>query len=216
MRPSTKQLTPLTTLPEPSPLLFVIAGPNGAGKTTFYETVLKPRIQAPFINADLIQRDELAEPSMKASYEAARLAETRRQDLIAAQKSFVTETVFSHPSKLDLLTTARASGYRLVVFHLNVRHPDLSVARVEERVKEGGHPVPEDKIRGRYERNQSLIRTAIMMADRGGVYDSSALNAPPVELLRFTAGVIMRAEPDLPDWCEALYAASLKRFRAGL
>ena len=55
------------------------------------------------------------------------------------------ETVFSHPSKLDLITQAKALGYRVMMFHISVAHPDLSVAGVGERVTEGGHPVPEEK-----------------------------------------------------------------------
>jgi predicted ABC-type ATPase len=57
------------TSPAPRPTLFLIAGPNGAGKSTFYHTVVKPRIQAPFINAGIIQRDELKDTSVEAAYE---------------------------------------------------------------------------------------------------------------------------------------------------
>lgn len=67
------------TLPSPRPTLFLIAGPNGAGKSTFYDTVLKSRIQAPFINADIIQRDELKNASLEAAYEAAGIADGRRE-----------------------------------------------------------------------------------------------------------------------------------------
>jgi hypothetical protein len=66
------------TSPAPRPTLFLIAGPNGAGKSAFYNTVLKPRVQAPFINADMIQRDELKNPSVEAAYEAANIPSARR------------------------------------------------------------------------------------------------------------------------------------------
>lgn len=194
--------------PPARPTLFLLAGPNGAGKTTFYETVLKPRVQAPFINADIIQRDELKKSSVKAAYEAARIADSRRKDLLAAQQSFVMETVFSHPSKLEFLRDARRAGYRIVVFHLNVVSPDLSVARVEARVEEGGHAVPEDKIRERYARNQSLIKAAVLMADYGAIYDSSALNTPPRLLARATLGQVDLMVTDPPAWFVALYEAA--------
>lgn len=187
------------------PTMFVIAGPNGAGKTTFYETVLESRIAAPFINADRIQHDELKAPSMEAAYRAAAIAAERREAYFAAGESFVTETVFSHPSKLKLLAQARMAGFRLVVFHLGLASADLAVARVMERVHEGGHAVPEDKIRARFDRNRPLIRRAVLAADRAAVYDASALNQAPVLLLRFEQGYVEYCSEDLTTWCEELY-----------
>lgn len=83
--------------------LYVLAGPNGAGKSTLYEQVLRHdpvSRSAPFINADLIQREILRDPDMEAAYEAARLAEARRRERLARSESFITENTFSHPSKL--------------------------------------------------------------------------------------------------------------------
>ena len=187
------------------PTLFLIAGPNGAGKSTFYDTVLAPRITAPFINADIIQRDELRDPSPEASYRAAEIAEKRRRDHMAAGQSFVMETVFSHPSKLELLQDARDAGYRIIVFHLALASPDLAVARVAARIDEGGHPVPEDKVRQRYKRNAPLIRQAAMLADRAIIFDASALNERPVMVLELAQGQVARRARVVPDWIEGLY-----------
>lgn len=193
------------------PTLFLIAGPNGAGKTTFYDTVLRSRVAAPFINADQIQRDELGDVSPEAAYEAAAIAADRRAKRLDDGKSLVTETVFSHQSKLELLHHARSLGYRLVVFHLGLASADLAVARVEERVTEGGHPVPEDKIRARFERNRPLIRQAVVMADYSSVYDASELNQPPRQLLNLQTGSVEFRAADLPEWCEVLYEGVLTR-----
>lgn len=193
------------TAPAPRPTLFLIAGPNGAGKTTFYETVLRQRVQAPFVNADIIQRDELKTTSLKAAYKAAEIAEDRRRQFIAAGQSFITETVFSHPSKLAMLQQAREAGFRLVVFHLHLSSADLSVARVEARVEEGGHGVPAQKVRERFERNQALIKAAVLLADRGAVYDGSALNKPPRLLAQSTLGHLDIVAQNLPAWFERLY-----------
>ena len=196
--------------PQARPTLFLIAGPNGAGKTTFYETVLKGRVAAPFINADIIQRDELKDRSMEASYTASALAAERRDSHIANGESFITETVFSHNSKLELLKRARAAGFRTVVFHLDIVSDDLAVARVKARISEGGHPVPEDKIRQRYARNKVLIRQAVLMADAAAVYDASALNASPTRLAKFVHGRIEAVEVVRPGWFEALYGALIE------
>ena len=187
------------------PTLFLIAGPNGAGKSTFYETVLAPRTLTPFINADIIQRDELGDPSPEASYRAAELAETRRRDHIAAGQSFVMETVFSHPSKLELLHDARDAGFRIIVFHLLLASADLALARVQARTTEGGHPVPENKIRERFKRNAPLIRQAALLADLAMIFDASALNERPRVLLELAQGQVVRRVAERPEWFEGLY-----------
>jgi len=125
--------------------MFLVVGPNGAGKTTFVRTVLAGRVVAPFVNADVIQREELRSPDVEASYAAARVAANRRQELIAAGQSFIAETVFSHESKLALVREARAAGFRIVVFHLDVESADVAVARVRARVSEGDTQYPKTR-----------------------------------------------------------------------
>lgn len=191
------------------PSLVLLAGPNGAGKSTLYQTRVAPSFAGPFVNADLIQRDELKDASMEASYRAAEIAAERRASLLDARKSFVTETVFSHPSKLDIITDARTRGYIIVVMHVGVDGPDLSVARVRGRTEEGGHNVPEEKIRARYDRGQPLIRQAVLRADRGMVFDNSKLNQPPHLVLLFASGRLAQAEAVLPDWVVNGYADDL-------
>lgn len=189
--------------------MIVLAGPNGAGKSTLYATRVAPRFAGPFINADIIQRDELRDPSPKASYEAARIASSRRAEFIIQGRDFVTETVFSHPSKLELIDEARANEFTVIVMHIGVETPDLSVARVEARVEEGGHIVPEEKIRSRYTRGAPFIREAVLRADRGMVFDNSGLNLPPCHCLTFENGQLVFALPRLPSWVRSAYKSDL-------
>ncbi|MFC0205333.1 zeta toxin family protein [Novosphingobium soli] len=189
--------------------MVVLAGPNGAGKSTLYQTRVAPGFAGPFINADVIQRDELRDPSPAASYEAARIAAQRRADHLACRRDFVTETVFSHPSKLALIDDARAAGFTIIVMHVGVETPDLSVARVGTRVEEGGHLVPEDKIRTRWIRSAPLIRAAVLKADRGLVFDNSRLNQAPDHCLTFARGRLTFALPRLPGWIRSAYEADL-------
>ncbi|MEO1975114.1 MAG: zeta toxin family protein [Paracoccaceae bacterium] len=191
------------------PSLVLIAGPNGAGKSTLYLTRVAPSFAGPFINADMIQRDELRDPSMEASYAAAKIADARRTDLLAKGMSFATETVFSHPSKLDIIDTARTRGYLVVAMHVGVDSPDLSVRRVQSRTEEGGHDVPEEKIRARFDRSQPLIRQAVLRADRGMVFDNSGLNTPPKQMLVFANGRLIKVDPILPEWVLNAYASDL-------
>jgi len=191
------------------PCLIVLAGPNGAGKSTLYQTRVAPTFAGPFINADVVQRDELREVSMAAAYRASAIAAERRHQLLDAGRSFATETVFSHPSKLDIITRARTRDYLIVVMHVGVDAPDLAVARVRARTQEGGHDVPEDKIRERYVRGQSLIRQAVLLADRAMVFDNSRLNEPPRRMLLFANGRLLEAQPLLPHWIRDCYAEEL-------
>lgn len=191
--------------------MILLAGPNGAGKSTFHETRVAPRFSGPFITANILQRDVLGDMSPAASYTAAALAATRRAELLAQGLDFVTETVFSHASKLDLIDDARAKGFTIIVLHIGVNSPEISVARVSARIGEGGHAVPEEKIRARYARGGDLIRKAILGADRGMVYDNSRLNEAPTQCLVFAKGRLVFALPILPAWIREIYAADLVR-----
>jgi predicted ABC-type ATPase len=192
------------------PSLVLLAGPNGAGKSTLYQTRVAPSFAGPFINADIIQREELKDTSMEAAYKAAEVARDRRAEMFRAGKSFATETVFSHPSKLEIIEEARAHGYIVIVMHVGVDSPDLSVARVKGRADEGGHDVPEEKVRARYTRGQPLIREAVLRSDRGMVFDNSRLNEPPRQVLVFANGRLLQAAPYLPEWVLSTYADDLK------
>lgn len=88
--------------------------------------------------------------------------------------------------------------------------PDLAVARVGTRVEEGGHIVPENKIRARYERGAPFIRAAVLKANRGMVFDNSRLNQPPSHCLTFANGRLVFALPRLPDWIRSVYEADLE------
>jgi len=104
-----------------------------------------------------------------------------------------------------MLGAARRAGFRIVIFHLHLGSADLAVARVAARVEEGGHLVPENKIRERYARNQQLIHDAILLADKGAVYDASRLNQAPRPLAKTSLGEADWVAQDLPEWFERLY-----------
>jgi predicted ABC-type ATPase len=198
---------------EKHPILHLIVGPNGAGKTTFYYQLLARSSQAQFINADEIERAARQAGETLDSYAAAQRAAAQRDTLIGEGRSFVAETVFSHPSKLDLLRQARMAGYTINLYHLHVRHADISVARVAQRVVEGGHAVPEAKTRERHARNQALIREATLLADVTRVYDCSRYARPPRWLMTLVRGRVVKLERSLPGWARALYRDQIRPYR---
>lgn len=155
-----------------TPLLCVLAGPNGSGKSTFVHTVLEPATGLPFINADEIATALWPGEEEMRGYEASRAAAAARAQAITDRRSFITETVFSHPSKIALLKQATQAGYR-VELHVMLIPEDVTVARVAYRVSTGGHTVPPDKIRERYRRLWGLVVDARAIVHRATFYDNS-------------------------------------------
>jgi predicted ABC-type ATPase len=192
---------------EANPILHVIAGPNGAGKTTLYESQIRALTDAEFVNADRLALEHYGHVAVtrEESEKGQALADERRRALMADGRSLVTESTFSHPSKLDLIKTAKSAGYRVVVYHVNVKDADRAVARVESRVRQGGHPAPEERIRKRYERNQPLIREAVLAADHAYVFDNSRLGEPPQVLITVQGGRAVKIADALPQWAATLY-----------
>jgi predicted ABC-type ATPase len=178
--------------------LHLVVGPNGCGKTTFIAEFLAPVLPGfPFVNADEIARMRWPDDAEAHAYQAARVAAQTRAQLIVAGQSFIAETVFSHPSKLELIRDARAAGYQ-VVLHAMLVPEELAVSRVSYRVRAGGHTVPEAKIRARYARLWPLVSIAISHADRAVVYDNSR-SSGPVKVAEFFLGEA--AEPaGWPAW----------------
>ena len=179
--------------------LDLVVGPNGAGKSTFVALTLAPLlVDSVFVNADEIARQRWPDSPAEHSYEAARIAADTRQALIEQGRSFIAETVFSHPSKLELIDAAHAAGYT-VVTHVLLIPEDLAVHRVAHRVRAGGHNVPEDKIRERHRRLWDLVATAITRADTAMVYDNSAIRGPRI-VAQFSGSLPVGAA-NWPRWC---------------
>jgi predicted ABC-type ATPase len=178
--------------------LDLVVGPNGAGKSTFVRLTLAPVLpRSSFVNADLIAQQRWPDDPETHSYDAARIAAATREALITQREPFIAETVFSHPSKLDLLRDANGAGYYTAV-HVVLVPEALAVARVAARVVAGGHAVPEEKIRGRYRRLWPLVADAIVLADTATVYDNARRTGPRV-VAEFSHGFAL-GNPLWPDW----------------
>src|SRR3954471_6027816 len=99
------------------PVLHLLAGPNGSGKSTLWTYVLEPELHLEFVNADVIAAERWPDDPASHAYDAADVAQVRRRELITQRCSFATETVFSHESKIELVSGAVAAGY-LVTLHI--------------------------------------------------------------------------------------------------
>ena len=178
--------------------LDLVVGPNGAGKSTFIVFTLAPLLpRSVLVNADEIAKRRWPDNPAGHVYDAARIAADTRSKLIEAGVSFIAETVFSHPSKLELIRAAHDAGY-VIALHVMLIPEGLAVERVKRRVRHGGHDVPEGKIRERHRRLWQWVAAAAEIADTATIYDNSRVNGPRI-VAHLTAGTIIGA-PMWPTW----------------
>jgi len=107
---------------------------------------------------------------------AQKEVEKHINQIISERLSFAWETVFSHPSRLKIMKDAKDNGYTIHLLYITTKNPDINVARVRKRVSEGGHDVPEKKVRSRYRRSLSFLPEMIIIADEVVIYDNSEEN----------------------------------------
>jgi len=179
--------------------LWLLTGGNGAGKTTFYHHFLAST-GLPFINADIIARNLDNKNSEAISYEAAKIAGKLRHDMLQRGSSFCFETVFSHPSKIDFIAEAKALGYQIILIYIHLQTDTLNQARVAQRVTEGGHNVPTDKIVSRIPRTMTHVNSAIPLADIVKIYDNSSKVTPYTPIAEIKSGRVHAQINPLPEW----------------
>lgn len=179
--------------------LDLVVGPNGAGKSSFVAKnligILPPG--TPFVNADEIAKARFPGKELKRSLEAARVAAATRDELVRRELPFIAETVFSHPSKLDLVDQAIAAGYYVKLYVIAIPAA-LAVQRVRYRVAAGGHDVPEQKIVERWERLWPLVAEAVRRVDRAEVWDNSQQHRT-AKVADFVGGLAV-SPPQWPAW----------------
>jgi predicted ABC-type ATPase len=131
--------------------IIIIAGPNGAGKTTFARSFLPDEAQCPrFINADLIAAGLSPFAPESAAIKAGRLMLEEIRASVERGESFAFETTLAGLGYLRHIVRWRALGYRVSLYFLSLPSADSAIARVAERVRQGGHDIPEPVIRRRF------------------------------------------------------------------
>ena len=193
------------------PLWFhLLAGPNGAGKSTLYRALVREGILGPpleFVNADLHERDALQHITnpQERSEAARQWADQRRSTLLAARTPFASETVFSHPSKLALIDEARRQGYTVALHIVALDDPQHLLTRVSQRVREGGHPVPPDRILARYPRTMAHLAQAVRLAHVAYLSDAHDIEHGGPRLVAVaTPAAVTVVEAPLPAWAQRM------------
>lgn len=183
--------------------LWILAGGNGVGKSTFYRTRLAPK-GSPFINADILAKQLYPHAPELHSYDAAILAAQLRSRLLLEGNSFCFGTIFSHPSKIDFIAQAKTIGYNIILVFIHLDDASLNQARVAQRVSEGGHDVPSEKIINRIPRVLKYIRQAIPLCDRTYILDNSRADNPFQQYPVHCNGQLNLSKHSMPIWLKEL------------
>ena len=164
--------------------VLIIAGPNGAGKTTFARTYLDLlALSMPFVNADSIAADLPSGTALHSDYRAGRLMLAEIDRLTAEGRSFAFETTLSGRGHLRRIRQWRNDGYRVTLLFRSLPSADDAVERVRLRASQGGHDVPEDVVRRRFETGLRNFRELYSEAvDEWILFDG--LNSSPVPIGR--------------------------------
>ena len=193
------------------PRLIVIAGPNGSGKTSVTTQILAHDWAqgCDYINPDNIARDVFGDWNAKETVlQAAQYAENWRERCLHEGRDFIFETVLSVPDKVEFIQRAKAAGFFVRFFFIATDTPYINVARIAQRVVEGGHTVPTDKIIARYARSIANGAEAARLADRGYFFDNSVDDHAPSLLFRSVDGLVAKQYPPLQAHPWALQVAA--------
>jgi predicted ABC-type ATPase len=158
----------------PNPTIMLIGGPNGAGKTTFARQFLPVVGVMEFLNADSLAAglSPLAPPL--AARRAARLLLSRWKELVSQKVSFAFESTLSGRTYAAMLTHAKTQGYRVHLTYLHLTTVQISIRRVRERVKKGGHDVPVPDLKRRFLPSlHNFFDLYLPLADEAILYNST-------------------------------------------
>jgi predicted ABC-type ATPase len=150
---------------------IVLAGPNGAGKTTASRSMLAGTLGVlEFVNADVIAQGLSGFQPERAALQAGRLMLSRLHELADQRADFAFETTLASKTFAPWLPELRQNGYQFFLAFFWLPSPEMAIARVADRVCQGGHDVPSETIRRRY---------------RGGLRNFFALYQPLADVWRF-------------------------------
>jgi predicted ABC-type ATPase len=174
------------------PRIFVIGGPNGAGKTTVAGGLLPEILECDeYVNADAIAKALSPFNTDRAAFKAGRLMLESIHGLAERRKDFAFETTMASRSFVPFLQRCRDRGYEINLLFLWLRSVSLAQTRVANRVRAGGHGIPDEVVRRRYRAGiRNFLKLYVPLADNWYLFDNSGDRAKPVAEL-ISGGKIM-------------------------
>lgn len=146
------------------PSLYIIAGCNGAGKTTASNTILPEILNClEFVNADNIAQGLSPFNVDKVAFEAGRIMLMRIDELLRQNVDFAVETTLSSKSYVTIVKHAKAKGYIVRLIYIWLESAEIALDRVADRVGKGGHHIPEEIVRRRYDRGLRNLFNSIFL-----------------------------------------------------
>ena len=204
------------------PCIYVVAGTNGAGRSSVVGAAII-ECGAEYFNPDEIARGvRVANASLSqadANIEAWNQGTARLREAIRSRLTYAFETTLGGRTIAWLLGQALAAGIDVRMWYVGLATADLHISRVKARVAKGGHDIPSDEIRERYDRSrENLVRllpnlTELRAFDNSAEGDPHLGHAPKPILVMHTARghlLAMCAPKDVPEWAKPLVAAALR------
>lgn len=195
-----------------TPVFFMIAGPNGAGKSTYRKKRLDP-IGLTCIDPDQVAKSTLGRytHTIEEALTATQEATNRVRQCFSYGHSVCLETVFSDTKghKIELLKEAKSFGYKTCLIFIGLESADLCIARVMDRVDQGGHDVPDNSIVERYPRCFDNLNKALPIVDAALLVDNSAIERH-YEFCYLENSQICYLAENKPDWFSKVSEMPLK------
>jgi predicted ABC-type ATPase len=206
----------------PAPQIYVSAGTNGGGKSSIFGAMIRDK-GADYFNPDeAAHRILAANPTISLSdansvawHQGVRLLQRAMHDRL----DFAFETTLGGRTITQMLRTAISRGCQVRVWYVALSSPELHIARVKLRVAKGGHPIPDDTIRKRYDQSRTNLIELLPGLAELWVYDNSedadpAAQVPPIpkRLLHMDRGrIVGMCDPgSSPAWVRPILAAAIK------
>lgn len=157
------------------PQLFILAGCNGAGKTTASKILLPEVFEIEtFVNADIIAAKLNPDNPESVAIQAGRMMLGQIDELLSQKKSFVLETTLATKSYVELVKKAQNLDYEVTLTYFWLESADHAIERVARRVKQGGHNIPDDVVKRRYENGiRNMFKLFMPIVNKWTIYDNS-------------------------------------------
>jgi predicted ABC-type ATPase len=186
------------------PALYILAGPNGTGKTTFYSiAVLSGFIdkKLPFINVDIITQ-KLGGYNEDNYVKASEIYRDTVKKYIESNEDFMIESNLADSRSYEWISLIKAKNYQIILYYLSTDDVLINIGRVQRRVAEGGHDIPESIIRTRYSQSHSYLKTKLSEFNEVYLIDNST-DTSQIQV-KLVDGLITEKAQDLQKWVKEI------------